>query len=1106
MKTVTITGANTFAEISDSGWNSDTLTMVFPNATTNVAKWTVFGSATYPVTLQRTGSSGAFTLNYTGTSNISVDYVNVSNGNGLPASTWYMGANSIDGGGNTGFIFTYGAVRYWVGGTGTWDGTSTTNWAYQSGYAGGAPAPTSADDVYFDSNSSVGAFTVTIDSNFVGTGSISGTTLTITAVTKGSLSVGQNIYYNITNTFLPDYDLANISIQEILTGTGGIGTYRLNVNMGTISSRTLYSSISRCRDRVVSTTNSLTFTGSAPTVVSGSIEDSSTTVSSGYSSAIILNSSYNCRLGISSSQARLFLTGSNNRTLISSIITAALYVYSGGINTANFTVSSNAFGSSASLAVNRSINLGHSSIYLNSSFGVFSIRNVASLISFDAINSTFYFISPAHNETQSFRTDGLLYGNIVYRIESTYPYYGTFFINGNLNCRNLNIESSQTYPGIQINVIFNTGIASSSAPVYVNISEKFTFRGISAVSRKVLIASAGDGSSSNAKPSKIYITANQYDIDFADFRDVEFTNTTISGQSIGDLGNNTNIQFTPPKTVYWKNTSTSYVPWRSASYALTEDGVASIDNYPLPQDTVIFTDGNIGASASIGFLQPSDGIAGNIDMSRLTKPLTFNWTAFTAAGGYKGLYGDFILSDSVTINSNTALTFYNRKNSVIDTKGKNANGYFFNSENCTLTIQSPLVTSGAITLVRGNLSMLADITCDNFSITDNGNFIRSVNFGENFINLTGTNKVLVNMLSSGNGWSCSGTKTFILQGSPTSGTREIGGINNGSQDQVYSIRVLGGSDIIYFWNLRRFNNIIFQDTHTGLNSILWIYLYGDLRFSSNMTITPTPSGTTHDFYFVGSKEQKVTTNGIDIPRIWIISKDVGSSLILQDDVNLVQSLANNQKLDLQQGTLNLNGHKIITSTFVSSNSTSPRSINFNNGIISVSGSAFSNTVISANLSILGPGTINMTSSSAKTFEGGSINYSGIILNQGGSGDLTITGSNTFKAISNTSRPGAIILTSSTTTTVNRLLLNGSELQQTSLRSSIANTRANLNMLDDNISSYNLTVKDISATGKSLRVPANYGNINDGNNLNCDFTNVNKILDDNFSLFGNLIVV
>jgi hypothetical protein len=56
------------------------------------------------------------------------------------------------------------ATRYWVGGSGNWDATSTANWSTSSGGASGASAPTSADDVIFDASSNVttGAFTVTV--------------------------------------------------------------------------------------------------------------------------------------------------------------------------------------------------------------------------------------------------------------------------------------------------------------------------------------------------------------------------------------------------------------------------------------------------------------------------------------------------------------------------------------------------------------------------------------------------------------------------------------------------------------------------------------------------------------------------------------------------------------------------------------------------------------------------------------------------------------------------------------------------------------------------------------------------------------------------------
>ena len=58
------------------------------------------------------------------------------------------------------------ANRYWVGGTGTWNTTSTTNWSASDGGASGASVPTSADSVFFtDSSGLTGASVITLSGN-----------------------------------------------------------------------------------------------------------------------------------------------------------------------------------------------------------------------------------------------------------------------------------------------------------------------------------------------------------------------------------------------------------------------------------------------------------------------------------------------------------------------------------------------------------------------------------------------------------------------------------------------------------------------------------------------------------------------------------------------------------------------------------------------------------------------------------------------------------------------------------------------------------------------------------------------------------------------------
>jgi len=71
------------------------------------------------------------------------------------------------------------ADRYWIGGSGTWNTSTTTRWSATSGGAGGASAPTSADDVFFPSGGTVTLsggvcrnMTVTSSTTFSGTGAL----------------------------------------------------------------------------------------------------------------------------------------------------------------------------------------------------------------------------------------------------------------------------------------------------------------------------------------------------------------------------------------------------------------------------------------------------------------------------------------------------------------------------------------------------------------------------------------------------------------------------------------------------------------------------------------------------------------------------------------------------------------------------------------------------------------------------------------------------------------------------------------------------------------------------------------------------------------------
>jgi hypothetical protein len=146
------------------------------------------------------------------------------------------------------------ADRYWVGGTGTWDGTNTANWSTSSGGATGASVPTATDNVFFDANSNVGtgAFTVTMAttprvcndftaSGLDGTMTLAGTNIGLTV--SGSLTFPATNFtrtYTGTTTFNATTTGKTVTTNGVafggtvtFDGVGGAWTLGSALNIGT---------------------------------------------------------------------------------------------------------------------------------------------------------------------------------------------------------------------------------------------------------------------------------------------------------------------------------------------------------------------------------------------------------------------------------------------------------------------------------------------------------------------------------------------------------------------------------------------------------------------------------------------------------------------------------------------------------------------------------------------------------------------------------------------------------------------------------------------------------------------------------------------------------
>lgn len=212
---MTISGNNQFTELASTKTVAHTIDL--GTTTQTFGKWSVTGTSGNVVTLTGTGTSHVLA----GAATSGIDYLAMGS-IGFAATSpgeFYAGANST----GTASAPVYrtatpaATTRYWVGGTGTWDASTTTNWSTSSGGAGGASVPTSLDAVVFDTSSSTAnaAYTVTI-----GTGA----NVRAAAITMGGPGAGNNITWAGSGNMIihDDFDLTAGTADCTRTFTGGI--------------------------------------------------------------------------------------------------------------------------------------------------------------------------------------------------------------------------------------------------------------------------------------------------------------------------------------------------------------------------------------------------------------------------------------------------------------------------------------------------------------------------------------------------------------------------------------------------------------------------------------------------------------------------------------------------------------------------------------------------------------------------------------------------------------------------------------------------------------------------------------------------------------------
>lgn len=207
-------------------------------------------------------------------------------------------------------------------------------------------------------------------------------------------------------------------------------------------------------------------------------------------------------------------------------------------------------------------------------------------------------------------------------------------------------------------------------------------------------------------------------------------------------------------------------------------------------------------------------------------------------------------------------------------------------------------------------------------------------------------------------------------------------------------------------------------------------IYGNWINGTGTTLTGTGRIT-----FAGRTTQQITSAGKTFTQPITINTPNGA-VTLQDAA--IFNISSAGVLTLTAGTFDCAIYNLTLSSTGTSGLTvtgsNTRTFAFGSGTTTFAGLGTTwDASTSTNLTVTGTGTINLTSASAKSFSGGGI-QTYPTLNQGGTGALTITGSNKFAAMTNTAI-GSVLFTGGTTNEfTSSFSLNGSAVSSLTLSS------------------------------------------------------------------------
>jgi len=338
------------------------------------------------------------------------------------------------------------------------------------------------------------------------------------------------------------------------------------------------------------------------------------------------------------------------------------------------------------------------------------------------------------------------------------PFYVTFSGGYTLNAGTSTVNFTGTSP-----YIFSTGVGpltfyniaftnTAITNIFIN-SSSMTVNNLTVTSRAsdgiILLNPANttvNGTltlgSANSPTKRIFVQGggSLSAASIAALSDVDFRFVTAAGASspwsgtrLGNALNNTNITFDAGKTVYWNLAGTQN--WSSTGWATTNNGTPAANNFPLAQDTAVFTEAGAAgtitwdADWNVGTIQMADGV------SNRTTAFTIDGTNTVSSYGSINFFSGLNYSNTGSINFRGSGVTQN-----INFAGKTIGSFSVSASGGSVILQNDIISSGSGSLSSGTFNANGyDVTCTAFF--GSGSTTKTLTMGSGTWTLSGTGTV-----------------------------------------------------------------------------------------------------------------------------------------------------------------------------------------------------------------------------------------------------------------------------------------------------------------------------------------------------------------------------